>query len=114
MRMDCEKLSRLHQVLGLQRTGMMIDNGEKAITFYIRAEEKVYPSTQVDMEVPSIMLRSLTTADLIYYQYKLEDKIRWLYQRLRELQREARHFMRHKLHDGVQHLDGKYITGGVT
>ena len=59
MRMDFEKLSRRRQVLELQRTGMLIDNGEEALKFYIKTDEKAYPSTHVDTAVPNIKPRSL-------------------------------------------------------
>ena len=41
MRMDFEKLSRWSQVLELQRTGMLAENGEKAVKFYIKTDEKI-------------------------------------------------------------------------
>ena len=112
-RMDFEKLSRRRQVIELQRTGMLVEKGEEAIKFYIKTDKKTYPSTHVDMAVPGITPRTLSTSELLYHQYKLEDKIRRLYQRLRELRREARHCMRHKQQTGGDTMDGKYISGGV-
>ena len=97
MRMDFEKLSRRRQVLELQRMGMLVENGEEAVKFYIKTDEKTYPSTHVDTTVPVITPRTLSTSELLYHQSKMEDKIRRLYQRLRELRREARHCMRRKI-----------------
>ena len=43
VRLDFDKLSRRCQVLELQRTGMLVDNGEEAKKFYIKTDEKTYP-----------------------------------------------------------------------
>ena len=84
LRLDFEKLSRRRQVLKLQCTDMLVDNGEEATKFYIKTDEKIYPSTHFDTKVPTITPRLLPTADLLFHQYRLEDKIRRLYQRLRD------------------------------
>ena len=104
IRPDFEKLSRWRQVLELQRTGMLVDNGDEAVKFYIKTDKKLYPSTHVDTKVPDITPRTLPTTELIFYH-----KIRRLYQRLRELRREARHCMSRKLIEGRSATNGKYI-----
>ena len=78
MRLDFDKLSRRHQVLELQRTGMLVDSGEKATKSTLN--EKIYRSTHIHTNVPVINPQSLPTADLLFHQYKLEDKIIRLYQ----------------------------------
>ena len=78
MRMGSEKQSRWRQVLELQRTGMLVENGKEAVKFYIKTDEKTYPSTHVDTTVTVITPRTLSTSELLYHQFKPEDNIRRL------------------------------------
>ena len=110
MRLDFENLSRWRKVLELQRAEMLVENGEEAVKFYIKTDKNVYPSTHVDTKVPAITPLTLPTDELLFHQYKVEDKIRRLYQRLRELRREAQHCMQHKQQEGGNTLNGTYAS----
>ena len=79
MRMDFDKLSRRRQVLELKKLGMAIENGEEAVKFFIKSDERIYPTTHVDDTPPVLNPRTMITADLLYHQHKIEDKIRRLY-----------------------------------
>ena len=92
MRMEFDKLSRRRQVLELKKLGMAIENGEEAVKFFIKSNEHMY-ATHVEDKTPVLNPRTMTTADLLFHQHKIEDKIRRLYKRLRELRREASHCM---------------------
>ena len=55
----------------------------------------------------------MSTADLLYHQYKIEDKIRRQYKRLRDLRRDASHCMRRRRRELTHQLEGRDISGGV-
>ena len=91
----------------LQRTSMTGDNGEEATKFNIKKDEMLYPSSHIETNLSAIAPRSLPTAELLLHQYKLEDKIRRLYQRLQELRGEARNCMQRSQYEGGCMLNGK-------
>ena len=72
--MDFIKLSRRRQVLELQKLGMAIENGDEAVKVFVKSDETTYPTMHVDNAIPVLNPRTMTVANLIYHQYKIENR----------------------------------------
>ena len=68
IKIDFDKLSQTREVVELKELVMAMENGDKAVEFFVKSEETTYQTTHVLNAIPVVNPRTMTMADLVYHQ----------------------------------------------